>query len=330
MLPLLKYLGPHHFLLKYFIDFIFPLECRVCKIKIRTLVEAENISNTKYLNSELNPIIKCQKITKYLSKRLFCNNCFEDLRNSEILSTNEGCNICGSLSQVCSCKYIFSKDLKIRLRSLYVYTSTTRKLIHSFKFNYSKDLNNYLCLNIISKLPLLFQSNNKPNYISWDLIIHIPSETNNVINRGSYSSLYCAKLLSEYLSITNVITPEQKKKNNLRRTNLSLNKRLKEKLPKYILTKEQSKLVKSAKRILIIDDVITTGGSILGLIQHLRSLTQSEIDIITLGRSKSFKANFFKLLENNNGLGMLPKIDNSSQKYWQKEVKYQNRKSQIT
>ncbi len=329
MLPLLKYLGPHHFLLKNFIDFFFPLECRVCKTKIRNLIEDENIFNTKYLNSERNPIIKCQKITKYLSKRLFCDDCFVDLSNSEILGTNEGCNICGSLSEVCPCIYILPQEYKIRLRSLYSYTNTTRKLIHSFKFNYSKDLNNYLCLNIISKLPLLFQSKNNPNYINWDLIMHIPSETMNVINRGSYSSLYCAKLLSEHLNIPSIITPELVKKNNLRRTNLSLNKRLKEKLPKYCLSKEQCKIIKSAKRILIFDDVITTGGSILGLIKHLRSLTQSEIDIITIGRSKSFKANFFKLLENNNGLGMLPKIDNSAQKSWLKEVKYQNRKSQI-
>jgi predicted amidophosphoribosyltransferase len=130
--------------------------------------------------------------------------------------------------------------------------------------------------------------------LGWDTVCYIPSHSENVIKRGFYSTHYVAKALSKLLSTPFLaIQLEPGGNTTSPRSLLPKERKISNEIPEYHL---RFKRVKKSeiRRVLLIDDVITTGASLEGAVRSLGVLKADKLDILSIAQSGRLHRYLFK------------------------------------
>lgn len=140
----------------------------------------------------------------------------------------------------------------------------TQKIIHQIKYQKATELAKYM-----GKIMAYFLLHNKVN-IDADLIIPVPLHKYRIKERGYNQSYLIASGISEILSIPLDETIVTRTKYTKTQTKLSLNERIKNLENAFSVNPNKILLLNAIKSILLVDDVITTGTTLLTLIKCLK------------------------------------------------------------
>ena len=179
--------------------------------------------------------------------KLVCTNCWERLGDSSTIET------------------FISEQ---RILALYPYSTDVRKIIHNLKYRYKT----HLAVNLGSSIGKII--NEDKNIRKWDLLIPIPLHKVKQRSRGFNQSELIAGAITEVCSI-------EKDDSILIRHRYTRNQAA---LP----MKERAANVKGAfsvvdkskiegKKIILVDDVITTGSTMLECIKTLKEASAKEV-----------------------------------------------------
>lgn len=199
------------------------------------------------------------------------------------------CGICGKIDQnyLCKkCQKILESQAKFEIikdynqkfnNHLYIfkYEGIIRKTILNYKFNEKSYL--YLTfVNFLLKNEKFFEI-----LKSYDTIIPVPISKERKKERGYNQSELLAKELAEKLSIECIKNCLIKNKNIIEQSKLTRIERKKNIQGVYIL-KNKEKLIN--KKILLIDDIYTTGSTINECCKNLEPANPKKIDVLTIAK----------------------------------------------
>ena len=201
------------------------------------------------------------------------------------------CGVCGKVGEGYLCKscvkvleeYVVCDDnfanlgenIKETQIHIFQYKELVRKLIIQYKFNGKSYLYKTFCEFIVKNKKAF-------DFIkSYDIIIPVPIHKKRMRERGYNQSELISKELARILNLeiyTNVLT---KVKNNMPQSTLDQKEREEN-------TKNVYKLINSEKiynkKVLIFDDVFTTGATISACVREIEKASPSKIGVLTLAR----------------------------------------------
>ena len=201
------------------------------------------------------------------------------------------CGICGKLNQnyLCKkCQKVLENQSKFVIdenqdfnqnfnKHLYIfkYEGIIRKIVLDYKFNEKS----YLYLTFVNFL----LKNEKFFKIlkSYDTIIPVPISSERKNERGYNQSELLAKELAKKLNIECVKNCLIKNKNIIEQSKLNKEERQKNIQGVYIL-KNKEKLIN--KKLLLIDDIFTTGSTVNECCKILKQANPRKIDIFTIAK----------------------------------------------
>ena len=219
--------------------------------------------------------IICDNPIKLTNSYSLCKDCFKELKF--IL---DGCNKCGkpivnrSLEResLIECNYCFNKTFYFdKVISCIEYDEISKKLILDFKYK-SKT---YLCKYIayLMKERMLLED------IKVDYILFVPLHKKRIRERGFNRSEKIANKLGEFLNIP-VLDCIDRVKNTKKLYKLNKEDREKE-LKNGFKIKENINLIKN-KKVILIDDIFTTGSTANEISKVLKINSADSICIFTL------------------------------------------------
>ena len=235
------------------LDLLFPRTCLVCERHLRSG-------------------FACTTCRPELNSPMAGNRCHACYSPIESTSSNQLPSICPS------CRTLplpFN-----RLRFVWDYDPTVRNFIRAIKYKPSRRLARYTgeCLGEI--LPLLFEDS------SWDLLVPIPSSRKTLRMRGFHHCLLISQSLQKgYSQVTGEpleLAPILYfKSERPAQATLSHKERLNNLTDSMVCIAKQV----TGKRILLFDDVITTGATSNNAAQALLNAGARSVDMLALARS---------------------------------------------
>ncbi|WP_298839187.1 ComF family protein [Clostridium sp.] len=197
---------------------------------------------------------------------MICNGYSEE---SEAL-----CTVCRKKLRRCEESfYIGHCAEEYNARSVFYYSSIVKELIIRLKYK-----NDFICGEILAKYML---ESVKDNELKFDLISYVPMTKKALKNRGYNQSEFLAKYLSRFLNIP-VICNLVKTEDTKDQIGLSGDQRW-DNMKKCFEIKE-NEFIKN-KKILLVDDVITTGATAFHCAHMLKVNGAINIFILTIAKS---------------------------------------------
>ena len=201
------------------------------------------------------------------------------------------CGICGKLNKdgLCNkCKIQLEKVaendiLKQDLEDIYIkeliyifkYEGIIRKLILDYKFHEKPYI--YVCfVNFVLKNEKIFEK-----LQSYDTIIPVPISKKRMKERGYNQSLLIAKKLSREVKIPLQVNCLLKTKNIIEQSKLNKEQRKQNIQNVYELKNGE---ILNNKRILLIDDIYTTGSTVNECAKILQQARPEKIDVLVLAK----------------------------------------------
>lgn len=201
------------------------------------------------------------------------------------------CGICGKLNKdgLCNkCKIQLEKVaendiLKQDLEDIYIkeliyifkYEGIIRKLILDYKFHEKPYM--YVCfVNFVLKNEKIFEK-----LQSYDTIIPVPISKKRMKERGYNQSLLIAKKLSREVKIPLQVNCLLKTKNIIEQSKLNKEQRKQNIQNVYELKNGE---ILNKKRILLIDDIYTTGSTVNECAKILQQARPEKIDVLVLAK----------------------------------------------
>ncbi|MDR2338462.1 MAG: ComF family protein [Deltaproteobacteria bacterium] len=263
-------------LIKIVLEYLCPPRCLICGQGLPTVV------NNKLLQSYI------------------CSDCERKFDSHSLVPQNQAtiCDKCGEIFQprtkedrtclICRVAPLFPDHL----RSLYTYHQENNELL-LFKFKYFNKFNLALPLaNLISS-----QINQVFHTTNWDLIIPIPSAPNLLKKRGYNHTYLLAKAVAKELNITSSVNILVSKRERAAQTLLSPEQRSQNMQDAYKISPAGKEKILN-KKILLIDDMLTTGATINSASQLLIANQVQSVDVLTLFRSSHFSKHRVKAILN--------------------------------
>ncbi len=218
--------------------------------------------------------VVCDKELNYKTKYGICENCIKTLPfNNKKVCTKCGEPIFSKAEYCLACKN--SQKNYEKARAPFIYEGEVVKLIYKFKYNNAKYMFDYLGLFLVDE------------YIktNWDVdcILPVPLHEKRKKERGYNQSYLLSKKLEEALGIEIVTNNLIRNRETVTQTDLTKKQR-KENLEKAftVLNKKQLK----NKRVLLIDDVFTTGATIEECTKTLLKAGVNSVYVLTLAHVK--------------------------------------------
>lgn len=238
----------------------------------------------KYLQSFLELLYPekniCQVCNIYddkINDSYICSDCLSKLEKIE----SPACEICNkSLSHnpnltICE-ECIRDKRSFEKLRSPFYYRGTVKKLIHDYKYcnkTYYYKLFGYI----------LVQYMKENNYTSFDYIISVPLHKIKLRKRGYNQSKLIAKYIEKNINIS-YIESLIRVQNTKKQSNLSKYSRQKNLENAFDIKSNKVARLIEGKKILIIDDIFTTGATANECSKVLKFHGANEVFVLTLAR----------------------------------------------
>lgn len=168
-----------------------------------------------------------------------------------------------------------SKELSIPKKHLFQYKDLVRDLILDYKFNEKSYLYKTFCEFIVKNKKIL-------DFIkSYDIIIPVPMHPIKIRKRGYNQSALLSKELAKSLEIKMYTDVLLKVKNN--RVQSTLNKKEREENTKNVYKLVKSEKIKG-KKVLLLDDIYTTGATANACVQELQRAENCQIGVFTLAK----------------------------------------------
>lgn len=301
-------LRSQHPLISASLDTLFPLACCICR---GTITKDSNEGNKRvyqdYKFSGKNSTYKKYKALKeVLWKRLLCKCCQQALLESMISYINKAhCACCGRpcrtshKAPLCLTCLQHRTNKNLRIRSLFFYHQSARLLIRMAKYHQKQELANLLSLLVVSKIHSMFLPgsayySSDAAELSWESVCYVPSYSNNIMNRGFYSTHYISKTIAGALKTPfQAIYLKTEGINKTPRSHIPRERKFTEESPEYLCGFKNSENKKFTK-VLLIDDVITTGSSISAAIKALSQAGVEKIDVLSIAQSKRLHRYLFR------------------------------------
>lgn len=203
---------------------------------------------------------------------LFCEKCFSDM----IFIDFPYCRFCGKLldtsyNNELTCKVCQNTDRFFEAgRSLFLYNNNAKRIIMRIKREADE--------HISRKCSKLLYNRYRSFIENTDLVVPIPSHISRVLRRGFNPST----LIAKYISRISEIPMDTRVIRRIKRTEYQQNKTLQERQENvrdaFIVDKDVQN-----KKILLVDDVITTGSTISECSRTLREHGAKSVRFITIG-----------------------------------------------
>lgn len=221
----------------------------------------ELIKNIKYL---MNCVLKL-----IYSSDGNCIICGKDIGENLI------CDKCNREFKKCNKKIQFKYEkYEINLYSSLYYSGVTKELIARLKYKSDFKAGEVLVKHMINTI--------KSHNIEFDLITYVPSSKKRMKKRGYNQSKYLAKTVGNIMS-TKVLKILDKTKET--KDQIGLNEKERWDNLKDCFKCTNNKIIKG-KKILLVDDVITTGATSFYCSKIMISNGASEVNILTAAKSK--------------------------------------------
>ena len=220
-------------------------------------------------------------IIKFIKKIFYC---LAEL----IYSGDEYCVICKEYSEeseaLCSkCReklrytkesfYIGKNEERYLVQSVFYYSNIVKELIIRLKYK-----SDFICGEILAKYMLELVKNNE---LQFDLISYVPMTKKALKNRGYNQSEFLANYLSRFLNIP-IICTLIKTKETKDQIGLSGEERWSNMENCFEVL--ENKFIEN-KKVLLVDDVITTGSTAFYCARSLKEKGISDVYILTIAKS---------------------------------------------
>ena len=202
-----------------------------------------------------------------------CDNCWNNIN----FVIQPWCDICGTSEIEGTCAACDTNPPRYgKLRTIALYEGVLQQTIHLFKFEKRINIAKYLIQLIIDNIPA------DCNIIEYDYIIPIPIHKKRLIERGFNQSYILSKGISNIFNIEVNLDTLNRSRNTLPQSSLDREKRLINMIGAFGLSNaEQIR----GKKLLVFDDVFTTGATIKEAVDVLWDADPTEVDVLTLART---------------------------------------------
>ena len=202
-----------------------------------------------------------------------CKGCCDNLT----IVSPPWCEICGIQDVDGVCNECATNPPRFgKLRTIAFYDAILQKIIHLYKFEKRKTLANHLSTMIVKHQP------KDCNFKEYDYILPIPLHKNRLRERGFNQSALIAQGISNDVGIDICTNALVRSKNTSPQSSLTRDARQTNVVGAFGIKNRD--LIKG-KRILIFDDVFTTGATVNEVVNILWNEDPVEIDVLTLART---------------------------------------------
>lgn len=223
-----------------------------------------------------------KRIIKYVKNIIYClvqliysgdEHCV--ICNEYTVESEELCTQCRKKLRHCGESfYLCHNEDKYLVWSVFYYSNIVKELIIRLKYK-----SDFICGEILAKYMLELVKNNE---LQFDLIAYVPMTKSALKSRGYNQSEFLANYLSRFLDIP-VICNLIKTVDTKDQIGLSGEERWSN-MEKCFEIKENKKI--KNKKILIVDDVITTGATAFHCASALKKSGVGNVCILTIAKSK--------------------------------------------
>ena len=215
----------------------------------------------------------CEKNIGLESIPYLCNGCWDSLE----IVTPPWCEICGIQNVDGVCDVCATNPPRYgKLRTVAFYNAILQRIIHLYKFEKRRSLAKHLSYMMVNHLP------NDCNLKEYDYILPIPIHKNRLRERGFNQSTLIAQGISNKIGIAICTDAIIRSRNTSPQSSLTRDARQTNVVGAFEI--KNRNLIKG-KRILILDDVFTTGATVNEAVNILWNEDPIEIDVLTLART---------------------------------------------
>jgi len=269
---------------KRLVDFVYPPVCGVCSKRLRQTPNSPS-------HIHLSPIHLEQPSFEHqlCEKCLITNNVALQPKNFTVLDEDTFCTSCGEFSITESpvpnlCLYCFLWPLPSRqLRSLWRFEHQAEAVVKAYKYGLRTQLVKFISqamLKGIREQKLFAQTD-------WDYVIPMPSIESATRARGFAHMSFIARHLAGKLQIECNPSVLSFNRSQQQQTTVNIEKRYDNVRASFYVSKYSKALIRE-KKILLIDDVLTTGASCANASMCLLDAGCEVVDIYTVCRSVNF------------------------------------------
>ena len=215
----------------------------------------------------------CEKCIGVTSVPYICANCWQDIQFLE----PPWCDICGTpgVNGLCD-PCAISPPRYGKLRSTAFYQTTLQEAIHLFKFEKKKVLAQHLIQLINARMPT------DCNMAEYDFVLPIPIHKKRLRERGFNQAVLLANAIAGAEGVPVLTDTLIRKRHTVAQSSLDREARQQNIIGAFGIHNPE---IIRGKRLLIIDDVFTTGATIREAVSELWTADPVEIDVLTVART---------------------------------------------
>ena len=215
----------------------------------------------------------CEKNIGLESIPYLCKGCWDRLE----IVTPPWCEICGIQNVDGVCNVCATNPPRFgKLRTVAFYDAILQRIIHLYKFEKRRSLAKHLSYMMVNHLP------KDCNLKEYDYILPIPIHKKRLRERGFNQSTLIAQGISNEIGIDICTDAIVRSKNTSPQSSLTRDARQTNVVGAFEI--KNRNLIRG-KRILILDDVFTTGATVNEAVNILWNEDPIEIDVLTLART---------------------------------------------
>ena len=215
----------------------------------------------------------CEAFLEVTSTPYICANCWHDIQFLE----PPWCDICGTPDVDGRCDACATSPPRYgKLRSIAFYQTTLQQAIHLFKFEKKKVLARHLIQLVNTYMPADYC------VADYDFILPIPIHGKRLRERGFNQATLLAKGIARAESVPILTDILVRHRHTAAQSSLGMEARQENIIGAFEIRNPH---VIHNKRILIIDDVFTTGATVREAVNELWKADPAEVDVLTLART---------------------------------------------
>ena len=215
----------------------------------------------------------CKGFLGVTSMPYICGNCWQDVQFLE----PPWCDICGTpdVNGLCEdCAIVPPRYGK--LRSIAFYQTTLQEAIHLFKFGKKKVFAPHLIQLMNAHIPL------DCSISAYDFVLPIPIHKKRLRERGFNQAMLLADGIAKTGGLPVLADALVRKRHTVAQSSLDKEARQQNIVGAFEIRNPD---VIRGKRLLVIDDVFTTGATIREAVSELWTADPAEVDVLTLART---------------------------------------------
>lgn len=215
----------------------------------------------------------CKEFLGAMTIPYICNNCWQDIHFVE----PPWCDICGTpnINGLCEACAITPPRYG-KLRSIAFYQTTLQQAIHCFKFEKKKGLARHLIQLINTHIP------SDCRIAEYDFILPVPIHKKRQQERGFNQATLLANGIAKTEGVPVLRDTLVRHRHTVAQSSLDREARQQNLVGAFTIRNPD---IIRGKRLLIFDDVFTTGATIREAVSELWTADPAEVDVLTLART---------------------------------------------